>query len=362
VQATPAHETSHDKTPNLSGSAITLDPERIRALLPNARLAEIVAAYTTLLPIPPSTERHLAGCLRDVLAHPGSLVRAQLVFALLEGYRFPTVPAHQLAVAVEYFHTASLLFDDLPSMDDATERRGHPCPHRVWGESAATLAALAFVAQGYALLWRVLATLTEDRRLRAAELVGACLGLRGILNGQALDLHYQESDASAEAVERIADGKTVPLIRLTLLLPGLVAGVDRETEARLERLAVAWGHAYQILDDFKDCLWSSDRAGKSTSRDETLHRPNLVHAIGQEAATQRVLDCLEEARRVLDCLQTELPEAEWKVLRGVQAQLRQEATALGRTAAPDREATAPSNQVEPMPETPTHHTPVGSLC
>ncbi|NJM12209.1 MAG: hypothetical protein HC889_10265 [Synechococcaceae cyanobacterium SM1_2_3] len=79
---------------------------------------------------------------------------------------------------MEYFHTASLIFDDLPSMDDAEERRGHPCPHKVHGESAAILGALALINRGYALLWKVLSRLPRQRRHRAAELVESCLGSR----------------------------------------------------------------------------------------------------------------------------------------------------------------------------------------
>jgi geranylgeranyl diphosphate synthase type II len=39
------------------------------------------------------------------------------------------------ALALEYFHTASLIFDDLPCMDNALERPGAPCVHVAFGES-----------------------------------------------------------------------------------------------------------------------------------------------------------------------------------------------------------------------------------
>ena len=51
--------------------------------------------------------------------------------------------AKDLAIALEYFHTASLVFDDLPCMDNALERRGVPCVHFAFGEAGAILTALA---------------------------------------------------------------------------------------------------------------------------------------------------------------------------------------------------------------------------
>ena len=167
------------------------------------------------------------------------------------------------------------------------------------------LGALAFINQGYALLWRVLATLPPERNRRAAELVSSCLGVCGILNGQSLDLHFAEDKTGDEtggeaAVLRVAEGKTVTLIRLTLLLPAMVAGIDDAVLERLDRLAAVWGFAYQIADDFKDCLMSEAETGKSTDRDHELGRPSLPRVLGHERADARLADFLAEGRAILD--------------------------------------------------------------
>jgi geranylgeranyl pyrophosphate synthase len=89
------------------------------------------------------------------------------------------------------------------------------------------------------------------------------------------------------------------LIRLSLVLPAVVAGAPSAVEKRLDRLAALWGLAYQILDDFKDCLLSSDEAGKSTCRDVRLAHPNLPVATGATAAREELLQLLSRAREVL---------------------------------------------------------------
>lgn len=300
--------------------------------LPPSELAYVLEGYRSSLPVSPRIEAHLHGVVRDALDHPGSLVRAQLAFAVLRAHGEPPETARALAVAIEYFHTASLIFDDMPNMDDAAERRGRPCPHRVHGEAAATLGALALITRAYALLWQVLAGLPEESRRRAGALVESCLGVEGILNGQSLDLHFgsgrgvrqgaeKRVEQGANEVLRVAQGKTVSLIRLTLLLPAIVAGVGDEILTRLERLSLVWGLSYQILDDFKDELMSRDETGKSTRRDGPLGRPNLPAEIGDGPALERLSALLEGGREILAAFDG---DARWNQLEPIQDVLEQE--------------------------------------
>jgi geranylgeranyl diphosphate synthase, type II len=94
----------------------------------------------------------------------------------------------------------------------------------------------------------------------------------------------------------------VTLIRLTLLLPALAGGASEAELVLLERLAEAWGHAYQVADDFKDLLLDGAEAGKSVRRDGQLGRPNLPAAIGRGPALRRLERWLLEGRRTVSLL------------------------------------------------------------
>jgi geranylgeranyl pyrophosphate synthase len=235
----------------------------------------------------------------EATGNPGSLARAQLIYGIAAGSGLPSGDALRLATAIEYFHAASLIFDDMPAMDDATTRRGRTCPHVVHGEAAATLGALALITRAYALLWEALERIPASRRRRAGSLVAECLGAEGILDGQARDVHFDRR-ARADEVLRVASGKTVPLIRLAVVLPAIAAGAPVATLRRLETLSRAWGLAYQILDDFKDVLLTDAEAGKTTSRDRRLGRPNLPQRAGSRRALARLDALLGEARESLD--------------------------------------------------------------
>jgi geranylgeranyl pyrophosphate synthase len=99
-------------------------------------------------------DAHLKDALRHVLRNSGNLVRPRIVSQISTAFDLPEAHAKDLSAALEYFHTASLVFDDLPCMDNASQRRGATCVHLAFGESAAILAALALINRGYALVWR----------------------------------------------------------------------------------------------------------------------------------------------------------------------------------------------------------------
>lgn len=272
-------------------------------LVPSDDFAFLLDGYRTLLAVPPETETHLYHVLRDALDAPGSLARAQLAYGLLKRPGVERTQARKAAIALEYFHTASLLFDDLPSMDDAKERRGRPCPHVRYGEAAAQLGALSFITRAYAMLWEVVSGLPARRRARATRLVEECLGVSGILNGQARDLHFGRGSRTPEDALSAARSKTVTLIRLTLLLPALIADAPARVLISLERAGESLGLAYQILDDFKDRVFSREESGKTVGRDADLGRPNFVLAAGREAALSRLRRLLRSGARAAAVVQ-----------------------------------------------------------
>lgn len=244
--------------------------------------------FKTFLPLPMALDPPLEEALRHVLDNPGSLVRPRMVYQVATAYGLGEAAARNLAIALEYFHTASLVFDDLPCMDNADERRGVPCVHFAFGEAGAILTALALINRAYALSWQAVAVTSPQTQSRALAYIEQCLGVEGLLNGQSLDLHYATMPHNRETTERIARGKTVSLIRLTLVLPAMLGGAAAREIQLLERIALYWGLAYQMVDDLKDVLDSTEDAGKTIARDILLDRPNAASAMGISGAMERL--------------------------------------------------------------------------
>lgn len=217
------------------------------------------------------------------LTNPGSLFRARLAYGSMVATGCPVNLAEKFACAVEYFHIASLLLDDLPCMDDSRERRGRICLHLLHGEPAAILGSLALITRAYALLGEVSARIPVRQQPEAHRFVDCCLGSAGIINGQAQDLAYRSG--GRREVSRIALGKTVPLIRLALGFPALAANLPRRQRLLLNRITVYWGLLYQGIDDIEDASEpaSLDQAGGRRQGYARLRRPNLLVSGGREA-------------------------------------------------------------------------------
>jgi geranylgeranyl pyrophosphate synthase len=257
-------------------------------------------------------EPRLGAALKHLLTRPGSMARA--VVAYMVGIEMGLVEegARAIACGIEYLHTASLVFDDLPSMDDANLRRGDDCVHIIHGEATAILAALAMINRGYAMLWHGVALGNGERRIEAAEWISQRLGTSGVIGGQALDLNSWAGSKDTASVSKVAAMKTADLLRLTVVLPTILGKATRREIQILDRLALFRGLAYQAADDLKDVFQNSLLSGKTSERDEALGRPNLVTTEGTEGAIRRFL----RLNAIADRLQNSLPGAlcQWQIL------------------------------------------------
>lgn len=164
------------------------------------------------------------------------------------------------AIAVELFHTASLIADDLPCMDDEVERRGKAPLHKVYGEDTALLATYAMIAEGYAALER--GAQDEETLSIALKTAAETTGIRGIIGGQDLDLHPGLLDE--EGLRTIIRKKTGALFELSFVLGWFLGGGDRGYLEEIKKCAHHFGMAFQIVDDFQD-LEEDRRAGKKTN-------------------------------------------------------------------------------------------------
>jgi geranylgeranyl pyrophosphate synthase len=240
-------------------------------------VAEILKALMEYAPLHADIEKTLGKVIQSAVANPGAAIRYRLTYLTAIAHGLSAREALPLACAVEYFHLASLLFDDLPVMDDAMERRGRICLHLLHGESTVILGALALITRAYSLIGQAIEGAPREARVGAHAQAEQCLGSAGILNGQAHDLKFKPSSPAAIA---IAMGKTVPLVTMAMTIPALLGAAPEGHIRLLRRLSLYWGLYYQGLDDLTDLLERADISGKTPGRDAALGRPNIAHQLG----------------------------------------------------------------------------------
>lgn len=164
------------------------------------------------------------------------------------------------ALAIEYFHTASLIADDLPCMDDDDVRRGCDTVHKKFNEPVALLASYALISEGYRAIAQNGTNVSksglgfahegEHRGLIAVENVSHNTSLQGLIGGQFLDLF--PSDFSLSTILEIIHQKTGALFESAFVVGWLFGGGALERLSQVKLLARHYGAAFQIADDLDD--------------------------------------------------------------------------------------------------------------
>ena len=221
----------------------------------------------------------------------GKRFRPAIVYMMAEARGKDNPGIDMAAKAVEFFHTASLIADDLPMMDDDDERRGRPSLHKVFGESTALLASYALIAEGYRMLKEGAALSGRlDQLPEALENVAKNTGALGATGGQYLDLFSDK--AAPEAIKRVLEMKTGTLFEVAFVLGWLFSGGDKSNLPVVQALSGHFGLAFQIADDLDD-LEADLAAGRQV---------NLAVILGKEAATSALKKEAAEFKAALSAL------------------------------------------------------------
>jgi geranylgeranyl diphosphate synthase type II len=209
-----------------------------------------------------------------------------------------------MAAAIEFIHTASLIHDDLPCMDDDDLRRGKPTNHRMFGEHMAILAgdSLMIWAFGYALAGLALNGTDMGRALKAAVCLSEASGPLGMCGGQALDTDPESFEAGENFLYKIAEKKTADLICASVVSGAALAGVTMRDIYSLEEYGLRLGLAFQIVDDILDATGTPEELGKTPHKDEKQGKTTFVSVFGLERARSLAEEESAKAAEVAESL------------------------------------------------------------
>jgi len=194
--------------------------------------------------------------------------------------------------ALEMAHTASLILDDLPCMDDAAMRRGQPALHRRFGEDVAVLSAVALLNQAYALIAQDEA-LEAVTRLCLTGLVTRAVGFGGLVEGQIRDLRDPPSHRDEAALTSLNHQKTGMLFVAALDGGAVIAGATGADRLAACLFADRLGFAFQLCDDLMDSTSSQAALGKDVLQDQG--RITFVNLWGEARTRATIKLAIDEA-------------------------------------------------------------------
>jgi len=216
---------------------------------------------------------------RQWLGRAGKRWRPFLTVAAYQALRTtPGAPIpddlRKVAVAVECFHKASLIHDDIE--DNDAQRYGEPTLHEEHGIPVALNVGDLLIGEGY----RLLAACSASAEQKVAMLRVAAEGQRELCRGQGAELVWARQPRPLTSLEvlDIFRKKTAPAFGVALQLGAIYAGQFAENEEVLNAYSEALGIAYQIRDDL------SDLGAEGETNDIAGLRPSLLLAIAYERA------------------------------------------------------------------------------
>jgi len=235
-----------------------------------------------------------SAALREMLTAGGKRFRPRLLLGIVGAYEPRLAESAMLpALALEIFHTYSLIHDDLPAMDNAMLRRGHPTLHTRYGEALAILAGDALNTHAFLLLAR--SAFRDDVRIELVRILAENGGSGGMVLGQAIDLYFENRPLTLEQVVELHKNKTAKLIAASLEMGAVIVGLDPETRRGLYGFGINLGILFQVQDDILDATLSSEEAGKPTGND--LNKNSFVTLLGLEKSLEYADDLSAELKK-----------------------------------------------------------------
>ncbi len=214
------------------------------------------------------------------LTLPGKRLRPVFLLASAKDFEIENVVAIKAALALEMMHAASLIHDDLPSIDNDDYRRGRPSNHVVFGEDFAVLA-------GDLLFARALNLCDEIGNPVLSQAFSKTLV--ELIDGEARDVFQSKSEkVDKYDILKMYRKKTGELFAFAFSFGPRLA---REDVKEYEEAGYDFGMAFQILDDIADQTATFEEIGKTPGKDAIEGKKTLIGIMG-----------LEDSRKYADIL------------------------------------------------------------
>jgi geranylgeranyl diphosphate synthase type I len=241
----------------------------------------------------PDMSRYLYAPLRQFSDNAGKRHRPLICLLACEAVGGDPKKAWPSAAAIEHFHTAALIHDDIE--DSSLTRRDEPCMHISEGIGLA-------INAGDLALALVCGTVIDDAGLEDAiklRVLGELVAMTTrTIEGQSLDIGWARDDRFDLSVEDylvMANHKTAFYSGAIPLAVGAMIGGGTEEQVEVLRdFGMASGLAFQIQDDVLNLVGTKESTKKDFRSDLTEGKRTLVaiHALETSKSRERLLELL----------------------------------------------------------------------
>mgnify|MGYP002541793391 FL=1 len=212
--------------------------------------------------------------------------------------------ATAFACALELIHSYSLIYDDLPCMDNDTMRRGKPTNHVVFGEDIALMAGMGLYCRAFEIVTDTYKEfgLTETQLIDGIKALLKASGMNGIVLGQVLDIdNVAGKHTDLDYIQRVHDYKTSAMLEASSEVGAICGGATEKQRAALLEYSKNIGLAFQIRDDILDVTGTDGNMGKTLGKDKESGKTTFVDIFGVGGAQRKVVELTERAKSAISC-------------------------------------------------------------
>lgn len=230
-------------------------------------------------------EPRLHDAMRYSALSPGKRLRPFLTVATANLFGVSKSSSLQLAAAVEFIHTYSLIHDDLPAMDNDDERRGQPSCHKKFDEATAILAGDALLTLAFEVLADKTTHTSCTVRCELMKALAKAAGSRGMVGGQMMDMVSEHKNMSINEIIHLQRLKTGELFAVSCEGGAILGNAALNLRNLLRAYAHDIGLVFQITDDLLDAQANDN---KNTKRqDKSAGKATFVSAMGATKAREQ---------------------------------------------------------------------------
>lgn len=207
-----------------------------------------------------------------IIGAGGKRLRPMLVLLFSRALGFAGIERYELAAAVEFIHTATLLHDDV--VDESQLRRGRQTANALFGNAASVLVGDFIYSRAFQMMVSV-------NRMRVLDVLADATNV--IAEGEVLQLmNMHDPDIAVDDYLRVIRFKTAKLFEASARLGAVLAEAPGGVEQACAGYGRALGTAFQLIDDLLDYEGSTTELGKNVGDDLREGKPTLPLLIAME--------------------------------------------------------------------------------
>jgi octaprenyl-diphosphate synthase len=210
-----------------------------------------------------------------IITAGGKRIRPRLLLLFSDVFHFDGPARYELAAAVEFIHTATLLHDDV--VDESTMRRGRATANAIFGNAASVLV-------GDFLYSRAFQMMVSVNNMRVLDVLADATNT--IAEGEVLQLmNMHDPDLAVDEYVRVIRFKTAKLFEASARLGAILGGASAPIEEACAAYGRSLGTGFQLVDDLLDYEGNSEELGKNVGDDLREGKPTLPLLIAMERGT-----------------------------------------------------------------------------